>query len=63
MLHGPPQLRAHLLASVNNGASFTDGNSVTPAQASSSPFGDDFGLDDDDLTRAQLVTPFVQSHV
>ena len=27
------------------------------------PFGDDFGLDDDDLARAELVTPFVQNHV
>ena len=32
MLHGPPHGALHVLASVNNGASITDGNSVTPTQ-------------------------------
>ena len=32
MLHGPPHGALHVLALVNNGASITDGNSVTPAQ-------------------------------
>lgn len=32
MLHGPPHGALHVLASVNNGAPLTDGNSVTPAQ-------------------------------
>jgi hypothetical protein len=34
MLHGPPNRALHVLASVNNGASLTDGNSLSPAQAS-----------------------------
>jgi hypothetical protein len=29
-----PTARSHVLASVNNGASLTDGNSLSPAQAS-----------------------------
>jgi hypothetical protein len=32
MLHDPPHGALHVLASVNNGASLTDGNSVSPAQ-------------------------------
>jgi hypothetical protein len=32
MIHDPPHGALHVLASVNNGAHITDGNSFTPAQ-------------------------------
>ena len=35
MLLGPPHGALHVLALVNNGAPFTDGKSVTPAQVTS----------------------------
>ena len=51
MLHGPSHGALHVLASVNNGASITDGNSVTPTQVFRSS-----------RTSAKLASEGLQSH-
>ena len=58
-----PNCALHLLASSQQWRVFHRWQLGHPSTSVLFPFGDDFGLDDDDLARAELVTPFVQSHV